>query len=55
VIEKISKTYAEVKSGQLVALINSSGLLEIGVRNGNARDLTKAGYGERIFLKVKKI
>ncbi len=55
VIEKISKTYAEVKSGQLVALINSSGLLEIGVRDGNARDLTKSGYGERIFLKVKRI
>ncbi|CUU05621.1 hypothetical protein JGI1_01287 [Candidatus Thermokryptus mobilis] len=55
IIEKISKTYADVKSGQLLALIDSSGLLEIGVRNGNAKELTKADYGEKVFLKVKKI
>ena len=34
---KISPTYAEVASGELLALVNSYGHLEIAVRNGDAR------------------
>jgi len=55
VIEKVSRTYSNAKSGQAVALVNSSGLLEIGIRNGNAREVLGVGYGEKIYLKVKTL
>jgi len=55
IIEKISSTYAEVGQGQMVALINSSNLLEIGVRNGNAKEFFKANCGENVILRVKQV
>jgi S-adenosylmethionine hydrolase len=35
-IEGLSRTYADVEPGQLVAYVGSTGLLEIAVRDGNA-------------------
>jgi len=55
IIEKISRTYSDVKSGQAVALVDSSGLIEIGIRNGNAKEVFKVKEGEKVFLKVRKI
>jgi len=39
-IRGISKTYSDVKKGELLAYIGSSGYLEIGVRGGNTDNLT---------------
>lgn len=55
IIEKISNTYADVRQGQAVALINSSGLLELGIRNGNAKEFFKANCGEGVVIKVKQV
>ncbi len=55
IIEKMSRNYSEVKLGQAVALINSSGLVEIGIRNGNASEVLGVKCGEKVFLKVYKI
>ena len=46
-------TYAEGSEGELVAYTGSSGLLEIAARNGNARQLLKAQYGDRVVLAAK--
>ena len=49
-IEGIHTTYASVADGQLVALIGSSGHLEIAVRNGNAAKLLYAQAGDEITI-----
>lgn len=41
IIEKVCKTYFDVKTGELLAYIGSSGYLEIGIREGNAKALLK--------------
>lgn len=38
-IEQISNTYADVREGELVALVGSSGLLEISVNQGSASEV----------------
>lgn len=53
-IRQISKTYADVEEGALLALTGSSGLLEISVRNGNAKKLLEADYNMSVFLKTSK-
>jgi hypothetical protein len=55
IIGNISKTYSEVEVDQAVALIDSSGLIEIGVREDNASKILGVQRGEKVFLKVKKI
>ena len=37
-IERISRHYSEVRSGEMIALIGSSGRLEIAVREGSAAE-----------------
>jgi S-adenosylmethionine hydrolase len=49
----LRNTYGDVKEGELVALTGSSGLIEIAVRNGNAKQLLNADYGIPLQLKVK--
>ncbi|MDF1547281.1 MAG: SAM-dependent chlorinase/fluorinase [Bacteroidales bacterium] len=39
VISKINKTYNETSEGELLALFNSAGLLEIAIRNGKVAEL----------------
>ena len=36
-IQNLSNSYADVRPGEAVALLGSSGFLEIGIRNGNAQ------------------
>jgi hypothetical protein len=42
--------YAAVKSGELVALVGSSGLLEISMRDGNAAETTGARRGTPVVI-----
>jgi S-adenosyl-L-methionine hydrolase (adenosine-forming) len=53
-ITQISKTYLETGSGELLALFNSSGLLEIAICNGNASDLLNLDTHSIVRLKFLK-
>ncbi len=50
-IEGLSLTFGERKAGELVAMIDSSGVLQIAVVNGNAAERLKAGIGTSILLR----
>jgi S-adenosyl-L-methionine hydrolase (adenosine-forming) len=47
----MGKTFADVAPGALVAYIGSSGLLEIGLRDGSAASLTGAVRGSAVRLR----
>jgi hypothetical protein len=49
-IEGISETYSAVDEGNLVALIGSTGYLEVAVKNGSARELLRAERGDHVVL-----
>lgn len=51
-IAKLCRTYSEGKENELIALIGSSGHLEISVNRGRAADLLGIGEGEKFILKV---
>lgn len=53
-INKISNTYSEVPSGELVALFNSSGLLEIAMAYGPIAKLLELGTNSVIRVKFSK-
>ncbi len=44
------KAYAEVRDGQLLALVDSSGYLEIAVRNGSAAATLRVGRGAAVAV-----
>lgn len=46
----LSRTYAETDVGTLLALVGSSGLLEIAVRNGSAAERLQARPGSRVLV-----
>ncbi len=50
-VDKISKTYNEVDAGELVALFNSAGLLEIAINNGHATELLSLTNNSSIRIK----
>ena len=50
-LEKINKTYSDSISGELLALFNSIGLLEIAINNGNAADLLNLAINSAIRIK----
>ena len=50
-IENLSKTYNEVDAGELVALFNSAGLLEIAINNGHAAQLLNLNNGSSVRIK----
>ena len=50
-ISEMSRTYAEGEG--LLALIGSSGYLEIAVKGGNARDFLKAVVGDEVKIRLK--
>lgn len=52
-IEKISKRYNQVPPGELLAIFNSAGLLEIAMRNGNAASLLKLNTSSTIRVEFK--
>ncbi|MGA9365291.1 MAG: SAM-dependent chlorinase/fluorinase [Bacteroidota bacterium] len=53
VIQGLSQAYAQGSPNRPVALINSSNLIEIGVRNGSARELLKAKVGDKVMIEIK--
>jgi S-adenosylmethionine hydrolase len=48
------RSYQDVDSGAPLALVGSSGLLEIAVRDGSAKNLLKAKVGSRLSLEPKE-
>lgn len=52
-IEDISEKYGSKKRGDLIALFNSSGLLEISLNQGNAAGLLGLDYGDIIRIEFK--
>jgi S-adenosylmethionine hydrolase len=52
-IDGLVHTFGERESGAVVAMIDSSGSLEIAVVNGNAAEQLKAGVGSSVSLKFK--
>jgi S-adenosylmethionine hydrolase len=51
-INKINKFYHETAKGDLLAVFNSSGLLEIAVNNGNAAELMSLNLGSIVRVKI---
>lgn len=49
-INKINHAYSSVISGELVAVFNSAGLLEIAINNGNAKKLLNLGLNSNIRI-----
>lgn len=52
-IPKISKSYAETESGELLAVFNASGNLEIAMSNGSLLQFLKIGVGSNIRIVFK--
>ena len=53
-IDHLSNVYADGNGIDPLALINSSNLIEIGLRNGNASESLNVGLGERVVVKFKR-
>lgn len=53
VIEEVSRTYARGGKGELIALIGSTDLLELAVRDGNASRRLGVGRGDPVLLTWK--
>ncbi|MDZ7331179.1 MAG: SAM-dependent chlorinase/fluorinase [candidate division KSB1 bacterium] len=51
-IPHLSQSYAEVEIGQPLAIVGSSGFLEIAIRNGNAQNRLSASPGTKVTLKM---
>jgi S-adenosyl-L-methionine hydrolase (adenosine-forming) len=50
-IDRINQTYSDSVSGELLALFNSVGLLEIAINNGHAAELLNLGINSAIRIK----
>ncbi|MFT5284790.1 MAG: S-adenosylmethionine hydrolase [Planctomycetota bacterium] len=46
-------TYADVNEGELLALVDSFGLLEVAVRGGSAAGILGCGVGEQIEMELR--
>jgi len=49
-IQGVSRTYADVEEGELLALIGSSGRLELSVREGSAAQKLQAKVGDEVVV-----
>ena len=47
---RVVRTYGEAEPGELVALVGSSGFIEIAVRDGSAAAVWKIARGQRAVL-----
>jgi S-adenosylmethionine hydrolase len=54
-IGPVRRTYGDVREGEAIALIGSSGLLEIAVRNGSARARLKLRVGDEIQIRTPRL
>ena len=48
----VRRTYGDVATGEVVALVGSSGLVEIAVRDGSATEELGAKRGDSVVLRV---
>lgn len=53
-VDRINKRYNETEPGELLAIFNSSGLLEIAIRNGNAAGLLMLNINSTIRVEFKE-
>ena len=53
VIQGLSHAYAQGSPNKPVALLNSSNLIEIGVKNGSACQLLRAKVGDKVMIEIK--
>ena len=53
-VDRINKQYNETEPGDLLAIFNSSGLLEIAIRNGNAAGLLRLNTNSIIRVEFKE-
>ncbi len=53
-VSRLSKTYAAVKPGATCALEESTGLLELAVREGNAARSWRISIGDRVIVKADR-
>ena len=53
-VDRINLRYNETIPGELLAIFNSSGLLEIAIRNGNAAGLLKLNTNSTIRVEFKE-
>jgi S-adenosylmethionine hydrolase len=53
-VDRINLRYNETEPGELLAIFNSSGLLEIAIRNGNAAGLLKLNTNSTIRVEFKE-
>ncbi|MEO5569284.1 MAG: SAM-dependent chlorinase/fluorinase [Bacteroidia bacterium] len=53
IISKLSEKYSDAERGQLLALFNSAGYLEIALNQGNAAGLLGMNYGDIIRIDFK--
>jgi S-adenosylmethionine hydrolase len=51
VVGRVKRTYSDVAPGEPLALIGSSGLLELAVRDGSAADRLKLRVGDEVVLR----
>jgi hypothetical protein len=54
VISGVRSTYASVEPGQLVALIGSTGMLEISVRDGHAAERLSIARGQPVHVRPER-
>lgn len=55
VIKRISQSYAEVQKGELLAIIGSTGFLEISVSHGSALNMIETRISSTKSKKIKKV
>ena len=55
VLDKINNRYNETPPGELLAIFNSVGLLEIAIRNGNAAGLLKLNTSSTIRVEFNEV
>jgi len=53
-IDGLARVYADAEEGELLAVVGSSGHLEIAMRNGSAAELLGLSGGARIVVRRKK-
>jgi S-adenosylmethionine hydrolase len=52
-IERIARSYSEIKDGQVGALVGSSDLLEIALNQGNAQETLRSKVGSTVTITFK--
>ena len=54
ILKEISETFSEVSDGEAVALVGSSGMLEIAINKGNAEQMLGVEKGAPVSLVIQK-